>query len=109
MAISYHRSGSTPPLWIARTRCSTAGQPLSPDRRSAPSSHGTNSLMLTRRQIPFFNYPALFASQEREFMELLRDVLGRGAYILQKDLAEFEAALRKFLDVKHVLGVADGT
>ena len=65
--------------------------------------------MLTRRQIPFFNYPALFAPDEQELMALMRDVLSRGAYILQKDLKEFEAALAKYLNVKHAFGMADGT
>jgi len=65
--------------------------------------------MLTRRQIPFFNYPALFAPEEQELMALLREVLSRGAYILQKDLKEFEAALAKYLNVKHAFGMADGT
>jgi len=65
--------------------------------------------MLTKRQIPFFNYPALFASQEQELMAVLRDVMSRGAYILQKDLADFEANLREYLGVSHVYGVADGT
>lgn len=65
--------------------------------------------MLTRRQIPFFNYPALFATQEQELMSVLHDVLSRGAYILQRDLKEFESNLAKYLDVKHVFGMADGT
>jgi len=65
--------------------------------------------MLNKRQIPFFNYPALFAAQEQELTRVVLDVLRRGAYILQKDLAEFEATLRSFLDVKHAFGVADGT
>lgn len=65
--------------------------------------------MRTERKIPFFNYPALFASHEQELMALLRDVMSRGAYILQKDLTEFEANLRAFLGVKHAIGVADGT
>jgi len=65
--------------------------------------------MRTERKIPFFNYPALFASQEQELTALLRDVMSRGAYILQKDLTEFEANLRAFLGVKHAIGVADGT
>jgi dTDP-4-amino-4,6-dideoxygalactose transaminase len=65
--------------------------------------------MLTRRQIPFFNYPALFASQEQEIMAVMRDVLSRGAYILQRDLKEFECNLAKYLNVKHAFGMADGT
>ncbi len=65
--------------------------------------------MRTERKIPFFNYQALFATHEKELMALLRDVMSRGAYILQKDLTEFEANLRQFLGVKHAIGVADGT
>lgn len=65
--------------------------------------------MSTERKIPFFNYPALFASQETELMGVLRDVLGRGAYILQRDLSEFETNLQNFLSVKHAIGLADGT
>lgn len=61
------------------------------------------------RQIPFFNYSALFAANEAELMACLRDVLTRGAYILQRDLAEFEESLRAFLGVKHAIGMADGT
>lgn len=61
------------------------------------------------RQIPFFNYPALFARSEPELMTIIHDVLRRGAYVMQKDLAEFEQNLAGYLGVKHVIGVADGT
>jgi dTDP-4-amino-4,6-dideoxygalactose transaminase len=59
--------------------------------------------------IPFFNYPALFKSQEKEIMDTMHDVMSRGAYILQRDLVEFENNVKKYLNVKHVFGVADGT
>lgn len=59
--------------------------------------------------IPFFNYPALFARDEDNLLGVVRDVLSRGAYILQKDLAELEEALAEYLGVRHVFGVADGT
>jgi Predicted pyridoxal phosphate-dependent enzyme apparently involved in regulation of cell wall biogenesis len=65
--------------------------------------------MSKRCEVPFFNYPALFKAGESEYMEVLRDVLSRGAYILQRDMEEFEDNLENFLGVKHVLGVADGT
>ncbi len=61
------------------------------------------------RSVPFFNYPALFAAQEDEIMPVVMDVLRRGAYIMQKDLLEFEANLAKFLGAKYAIGVADGT
>lgn len=65
--------------------------------------------MSTERKIPFFNYPALFAEHEKEYMATLHDCLQRGAFIMQKDLAEFEKELASYLGVKHALGVADGT
>lgn len=61
------------------------------------------------KSIPFFNYPALFARDEQELLAVIHDVLRRGAYIMQKDLLQFEANLARFLGVKHVVGVADGT
>lgn len=61
------------------------------------------------KQIPFFNYPALFAKEEKHLMPIINDVLKRGAYIMQKDLFEFEENLAKYLGVKHCIGVADGT
>ncbi len=65
--------------------------------------------MSEKKIIPFFNYPALFYKQEEGIMDTFKDVLSRGAYILQKDLIEFEESLKKFLNVKHAFGVADGT
>lgn len=65
--------------------------------------------MDARRSIPFFNYPALFAAQEEALTRVILDVCKRGAYILQKDLADFERHLAEFMNVRHVLGVANGT
>lgn len=60
-------------------------------------------------KIPFFNYPILFKQHEQELLDTIKDVCSRGAYILQKDLSAFEDNLRRYLKVKHVFGVADGT
>ncbi|MBW7929816.1 MAG: DegT/DnrJ/EryC1/StrS family aminotransferase [Gammaproteobacteria bacterium] len=64
---------------------------------------------MKQRQIPFFNYRALFEAQEQELTAAVVDVMHRGAYILQQDLADFEQQLREFLGVKYAFGVADGT
>ena len=61
------------------------------------------------KQVPFFNYPVLFSQDETELIPVIHDVLQRGAYIMQKDLFEFEENLEKYLGVKHAIGVADGT
>jgi dTDP-4-amino-4,6-dideoxygalactose transaminase len=61
------------------------------------------------RSVPFFNYAALFQAHERELTDVVVDVMRRGAYILQKDVSQFEENLGRFLGVTHVIGVADGT
>ena len=63
----------------------------------------------TKREVPFFNYSALFERQKEEMMACLEDVLSRGAFILQKDLEQFEDTLKTYLNVKYAFGVADGT
>lgn len=64
---------------------------------------------MANRNIPFFNYSALFASQEKELTRVILDVCRRGAYILQKDLVQFEKNLAALMGVKHAFGVANGT
>ena len=61
------------------------------------------------KTIPFFDYQAIYHRYEEDFDRIFKDVCSRGAYILQKDLADFETNLAAFLDVNHALGVADGT
>jgi len=61
------------------------------------------------RSVPFFNYPWVYEQHEEEIKSVMQDVLKRGAFILQKDLEEFENSISKFIDAKYVLGVADGT
>ena len=54
-----------------------------------------------KREVPFFNYPYLFKSREKDFVEIFKDVAGRGAYILQKDLTKFESDLAKYCNAKY--------
>lgn len=61
------------------------------------------------RNVPFFNYPFLFKSREDEFVRIFKDVGYRGAYILQKDLKEFEEKLAEFAGTKYAIGLANGT
>lgn len=59
--------------------------------------------------IPFFDYKNLYNRFKPEFIKIFDDVCSRGAFILQKDLEEFENLLKNFTGIKHVLGVNDGT
>ena len=61
------------------------------------------------RSIPFFTYPHLFQSEERELTAIFRDVGMRGAFILQDDLVRFERNLANYLGVKYALGVGNAT
>ena len=62
-----------------------------------------------RTVIPFFNYRGAFAAREDEFLEIIRDIIRRGAFIQQRDLAEFEDALASFLGVPFAFGVGNAT
>lgn len=59
--------------------------------------------------IPFFPYQKLYLDDRENYLEIFDDVCSRGAYILQKDLEDFEVACQKFLNVKHAFGLANGT
>ncbi len=61
------------------------------------------------RTVPFFNYPYLFKSREDDFLRIFKEVGHRGAYILQKDLIDFEENLAKLAGTKFAIGVANGT
>jgi dTDP-4-amino-4,6-dideoxygalactose transaminase len=65
--------------------------------------------MTAVRSVPFFNYPFHFTRDEEGYLAVIRDVGRRGAFILQRDLEEFERALERYMGVKHALGVANGT
>lgn len=59
--------------------------------------------------VPFFAYPYVFASQQAEFSQIFNDVGGRGAFIMQRDLTEFEEHLATFLGARYSLGVGNAT
>jgi dTDP-4-amino-4,6-dideoxygalactose transaminase len=59
--------------------------------------------------VPFFNYPNIYQQYKKEYLETIENVLSRGAYIMQQELADFEEQLQNYLGVKHAIGTADGT
>ena len=48
---------------------------------------------VSSRTVPFFNYPHVFNSEERELTAIFADVGRRGAFIQQRDLEDFERRL----------------
>lgn len=61
------------------------------------------------KNVPFFNYPAVFSERDQIYLAAFEKTLRRGAYIMQQELFDFEANLANFLGCKHAIGVADGT
>lgn len=61
------------------------------------------------RNVPFFDYPNLFLRDRDVYINALDKTLSRGAFILQREVDEFESVLAEFVGVRHAIGVADGT
>src|SRR5574338_316202 len=61
------------------------------------------------RTIPFFNYRGAFAAEEEAYVAIFRDIIRRGAFIQQQDLADFEARLAAYLGVGYAIGVGNAT
>jgi dTDP-4-amino-4,6-dideoxygalactose transaminase len=59
--------------------------------------------------VPFFSYPSVYDSDREAFLAVFDDVGRRGAFILQKDLAQFERNLAAFTGAHFAVGVANAT
>jgi len=65
--------------------------------------------MKKMKKIPFFDYQRLYLDQESELLGIIKDVGSRGAFILQKDLHEFELSLAKYCGSNYAIGVGNAT
>jgi dTDP-4-amino-4,6-dideoxygalactose transaminase len=61
------------------------------------------------RKVPFFDYPRLFLDNKEVIQAVLEDVGKRGAYIMQRDLIEFENKLTQYTGSKFAVGVGNAT
>ena len=52
------------------------------------------------KKIPFFDYPQLFKSHEKELSSVFKDVGKRGAFIMQKDL-EIACQLKRLFPLQQ--------
>jgi dTDP-4-amino-4,6-dideoxygalactose transaminase len=59
--------------------------------------------------VPFFDYPGVFQPRQYDLVAVFLDVLERGAYIMQRDLNDFERSIAGYLGVKHAFGVGNAT
>jgi dTDP-4-amino-4,6-dideoxygalactose transaminase len=59
--------------------------------------------------IPFFNYPRAYLDDQDDLLRIFKDVGSRGAFILQRDLKDFEDALSAFTGAGYAMGVGNAT
>jgi dTDP-4-amino-4,6-dideoxygalactose transaminase len=64
---------------------------------------------MSYKNIPFFEYPRLYKDNKENLLKIIDDIGSRGAFIMQKDLQDFEASLAKFTKAKYSIGVANAT
>lgn len=62
-----------------------------------------------QRNVPYFNYPYVFTSEADHFTAIFQDVGRRGAFIMQRDLRDFEQHLAVFTGARYALGVSNAT
>jgi dTDP-4-amino-4,6-dideoxygalactose transaminase len=60
-------------------------------------------------KVKFFDYPLQFKIHKKEYMNIIKDVLSRGHYILCKDLKRFEENLAQFVGADYAVGVGSCT
>jgi dTDP-4-amino-4,6-dideoxygalactose transaminase len=60
-------------------------------------------------KIKFTNFPKEFQILKKDFIKKFNNLGSKGEYILGKELFKFENNIRKFLKVKHAIGVGNWT
>lgn len=60
-------------------------------------------------KIPFFDYPKLYTDDKQNYLKIFDEVSSRGAFILQKDVIDFEKNICEFTRSKYTIGVGNAT
>ena len=60
-------------------------------------------------KVPFFDWAGYYRERAGDFARIMDETAGRGGFILQREVDEFEAGLARFIGVKHVVGISDAT
>jgi len=63
----------------------------------------------SQRSIPFFEYPRLYLDDKEKLISIFDEVSSKGAFILQKDVDQFEKDLAKYTGAKYAIGVGNAT
>lgn len=64
---------------------------------------------MTHLNVPFVNLTRQFENQEEKLTEIFQAVGKSGAYVMGEGVQKFEASVAEYCEVKHALGVGNGT
>lgn len=64
---------------------------------------------MSDRKVLFFDYPRAYLDDRADLMKIVDDVGHRGAFIMQKDLRDFEASLAAYTGAQFAVGVGNAT
>lgn len=62
-----------------------------------------------KRKIPFFEYPRAYTDDRKQVLDLIDKVASKGAFIMQKELKDFELNIARFIDCNYTSGLANAT
>ena len=69
----------------------------------------TNKAERLEMKIPFFDYPRVYLDDKENLLKIFDEVASRGAFIMQKDLEEFESNLSSYTGSNYAIGVGNAT
>ena len=59
--------------------------------------------------VPFFDYPELYKRDREDFIRIFDEVCSKGAYIMQKELQDFEEEIASYCNINYAIGVGNAT
>jgi dTDP-4-amino-4,6-dideoxygalactose transaminase len=65
--------------------------------------------MKKNQKISFFDYTDLFKKNEKELINIFKNVSQKGSFIMQEELSIFESTIEKYTGIKHAIGVGNAT
>lgn len=60
-------------------------------------------------KVKYFDYPEQFKAKEKEYLNIIRDTLRKGSYILGEELEKFETRLADYVGCKYAIAVGNCT
>lgn len=60
-------------------------------------------------KVPFFDYKQLYLRDKKAINSIINKIASKGAFILQKDVANFENKICNYTNAKYAISVANGT